>query len=71
MSRSEPLFDPAMVEDWITPDVTERPWVLGWTYVAFAVHPLFPGPLLAIAIAHREGDKLVLDVARENITISD
>jgi hypothetical protein len=48
----------------------ERPPVPGWSYAAFVVHPLRPGPVV-LAIAHCEGTKLVLDVLRENITIEE
>jgi hypothetical protein len=54
----------------VTPGVKERPHVPGWRYVAFVLHPLHPGPIV-IAIAHVEGCKRVLDVARNGISIDD
>ncbi len=49
--------------------VTERPPVEGKTYVAFVVHPREPGNVLGVAIAHREGEKFVVDVVKEDITV--
>lgn len=51
--------------------VTERPPVAGVRYEAFEVHPPQPGNLYALAIAHRDGEMLVQDVIREDISIPD
>jgi hypothetical protein len=51
--------------------VTERPPVEGKSYVAFAVHPRRPGNLLALAIAHRDGEKVIIDLVKEDIGITD
>jgi hypothetical protein len=50
-------------------DVTERslqPWR---RYKAFVVHPRKPGPQ-TLAIGHREGDKVVVDLLRDGLTIA-
>jgi hypothetical protein len=53
--------------------VTERAPVLGRRYVAFAVHPRNNARCIvsAVAVAHVEGDRQVLDVVREDISIHD
>jgi hypothetical protein len=51
--------------------VTERPPVAGVSYAAFAVHPPEPGNLLALAIAHRGGDKYIVDVVKDDISVVD
>jgi hypothetical protein len=50
--------------------VTERPPVEGKSYVAFVVHPPSPGLVLAMAIAHYENDKFVVDLIRDNVSIA-
>jgi len=35
----------------------------------FMVHPPEPGPIFALAIAHDDGAKYVIDAVRENIAI--
>ena len=50
--------------------VTERPPIEGMSYKAFAVHPHHPGNLLGLAIAHCKGDKFVVDVVREDISVA-
>lgn len=60
--------------DWdamIDPGVKERPPKAGYEYVAFEVHRSRPSPLAALAIAHCEGEKYVVDAIRENILIKD
>jgi hypothetical protein len=49
--------------------VTERPPVAGFSYAAFAVHPRSEN-LLALAIAHRAGEKFVVDLVREEISVA-
>jgi hypothetical protein len=51
--------------------VTERPPIAGVSYAAFAVHPAEPGNLLALAVAHRGGDKFIVDVVKDDISIVD
>ena len=53
--------------------VTERAPVLGRRYVAFAVHPRNNARCVvsAVAVAHAEGDRSVLDAVREDISIDD
>jgi hypothetical protein len=51
--------------------VTERQPIAGVSYAAFAVHPPEPGNLLALAIAHRGGDKFIVDAVRDDISIVD
>jgi hypothetical protein len=53
--------------------VTERAPVLGQRYVAFAVHPRNNARCIvsAVAVAHAEGDRSVLDAVREDISIDD
>ena len=50
--------------------VSERPPLAGRVYAAFSVHPPRPGPV-ALAIAHREGERFVVDLVRERIDIVD
>jgi hypothetical protein len=40
-------------------------------YVAFAVHSPEPGPLLAVAIAHRENGDIVVEAVKEHISVDD
>jgi hypothetical protein len=56
---------------WVTPGLRERPPVEGWDYVAFAVHPTAREPITAVAIAHAEGNHILLDAVRENISVAD
>jgi hypothetical protein len=51
--------------------VTERPPVAGKSYAAFAVHPPHPGILLALAIAHRDGENFIVDLVKGDIRIAD
>ena len=51
--------------------VGELPPVAGVRYEAFAVHPLHPGNLYAMTIAHREGEMFIQDLIREDISIED
>jgi hypothetical protein len=51
--------------------VKERPPVAGISYAAFVVHPPHPGNLLALAIAHRGGDKFIVDVVKDDISVAD
>ena len=46
----------------------ELPPVEGFSYVAFVVHPRQPGPL-ALAIAHKDGDRFVVDLCRDGLTV--
>jgi hypothetical protein len=57
--------------DAIDKGVTERPPVVGMSYAAFEVHAARQGNLLGMAIAHRDGDRFVVDVVRQNISIAD
>jgi hypothetical protein len=52
----------------VDPGVTERPPMVGQSYAAFVVHPREPGPI-TLAIAHCEGDKYVVDLCRDGLTI--
>jgi hypothetical protein len=52
-------------------DGTERPPLPGVSYAAFAVHPPRPGKLLAMALAHRAGEKFVVDLVRADITVAE
>jgi hypothetical protein len=45
-----------------------RPPVAGWHYAAFAVHPRQPGPVV-LAIGHRCGEKIVIDLVRDGLTV--
>jgi hypothetical protein len=56
------------IEACVEPGVTERPPVSGQFYAAFVVHPRAPGPT-TLAIAHCEGDKYVVDLVRDGLTI--
>jgi hypothetical protein len=50
--------------------VTELPPVAGMSYAAFAVHPPHRGNLLALAIGHRDGEKIVVDLIREDLGVA-
>jgi hypothetical protein len=52
------------------PGVNERPPMPGFSYVAFAVHE-DSGPLKGFAIAHKNGEKFVVDVVRQGITVDE
>jgi hypothetical protein len=52
----------------VTPGVTERPPLPGLHYVGFVVHPRKPGPM-TLAIAHKDGNSLILDLLRDGLTI--
>jgi hypothetical protein len=54
--------------DW---GVTERPPIKGVAYAAFAVHPPRPGKLLGLAVAHRAGEKFVVDLVRADVGIAE
>jgi hypothetical protein len=54
----------------ITPGVSERRPVPGVVYHGFVVHPRQPGPV-TLAIAHKAGDKIILDLCRDGLTIAD
>ncbi len=51
--------------------VSERPPVKGVAYSAFAVHPPRPGKLLAMAVAHRAGEKFVVDLVRADMSVAE
>jgi hypothetical protein len=51
--------------------VTERPPVRGVAYAAFAVHAPHAGNLLAMAVAHRAGEKFVVDLVRADISVAE
>jgi hypothetical protein len=59
------------IEHSVDKGVTERPPVAGVRYEAFEVHPPSPGNLLGFAIAHRTGDKFIVDVVKGDISIPD
>lgn len=59
------------VERCIDKGVVERPPIAGKTYVVFVVHPPEPGNVLGMAIAHREGEKFVIDVVKEDISVAE
>jgi len=54
----------------ITPGVTERRPIPGVVYHGFVVHPRQPGPV-TLAIAHRAGKKIILDLCRDGLTTAD
>lgn len=54
----------------ITPGVTERRPVPGVVYHGFVVTPRRPGPV-TLAIAHKAGEKIILDLCREGLTTAD
>ncbi len=54
----------------ITPGVTERRPIPGVVYHGFVVHPRQPGPV-TLAIAHKAGEKIILDLCRDGLTIAD
>jgi hypothetical protein len=58
-----------LIERAVISGVTERPPVPGRSHVAFGMHPVRPGPMLAIAIAHSERLIVAVDVIRENVTV--
>jgi hypothetical protein len=58
------------IEAAVTPGVTERRPIPGVRYHGFVVHPRQPGPV-TLAIAHRAGEKIVVDLCREGLTIAD
>jgi len=59
------------IERCVDKGVTERAPVAGVSYAAFAVHPRRPGNLLGLAIGHCAGEKVVVDVVREDISVDD
>jgi hypothetical protein len=59
------------VEACTSKGVTERPPVAGVRYEAFTVYPPNPGKLYALTIAHRDGEMLVQDLIREDISVED
>lgn len=60
-----------MIEACADKGVIERPFKSWVKHHAFAVYPHLPGRLIAVAIAHKEGGKIVIDVIRENISFED
>jgi hypothetical protein len=58
------------IESAITPGVTERRPIPGVVYHGFVVHSPQPGPV-TLAIAHRAGKKIILDLRRDGLTIAD
>jgi len=58
------------IERAITPGVTERRPIPGVVYHGFVVHPRQPGPV-TLAIAHRTGKKIILDLCRDGLTTVD
>jgi hypothetical protein len=59
------------VESCVDKGVTERPPQAGMVYAAFAVHPPCPGKLLALAIGHRAGGKVIVDVVKDDLDVSE
>jgi hypothetical protein len=59
------------VERCVDKGVTERPPIAGVSYAAFAVHPAESGNLLALAVAHRGGDKFIVDVVKDDISVAE
>ncbi len=57
------------VERCVDKGVTERPPVDGVSYAAFGVHYPRGAVLVAMAIAHRAGERFVVDLTRENISV--
>jgi hypothetical protein len=53
----------------IDQNVTERRPQPGRRYRAFVVHPSKPGPQI-LAIGHCEGEKIVVDLLRDGLTIA-
>ena len=52
--------------------VTERPPVAGQSYAAFAVHPRIYTQginLVVLAIGHRRGEKFIIDLVRDGLTV--
>ncbi len=60
-----------VIEQCTDKGVTERPPVEGVSYAAFVVHPPRPGNLFGLAIAHRAGEKFIVDVVKGDISITD
>lgn len=58
------------IERATTPGVTERRPIPGVVYHGFVVHPRQPGPV-TLAIAHRSGKKIILDLCRDGLTVAD
>jgi hypothetical protein len=58
------------IERAITPGVTERRPIPGVVYHGFVVHPRQPGPV-TLAIAHKAGKKIILDLCRYGLTVAD
>lgn len=54
----------------ITPGVTERRPIPGVVYHSFVVHPRQPGPV-TLAIAHKAGEEIILDLCRDGLTTAD
>jgi len=52
------------------PGWTERRPIPGVAYHGFVVHPRQPGPV-TLAIAHRAGKKIILDLCRDGLTVAD
>ena len=50
------------VQHCVDKGVTERAPVVGVSYAAFAVHSPQPGNLLGLAVAHRRGARVVVDL---------
>jgi hypothetical protein len=73
MSRREDKGTPPWWHELLDEGVMERLPVAGISYAAFSVHPLRPGNLLALAVAHRDDRKYeyIIDVVREDISIAD
>ncbi len=61
---------PEAIKSAIAPGVTERRPVPGVVYHGFVVHPRLPGPV-TLAIAHKAGKKIILDLCRDGLTIAD
>ncbi len=59
------------VEACVDTGVTERPPVAGASYAAFAVTPPHRGNVLALAIAHREDEKVIVDVIKDDLDVAE
>jgi hypothetical protein len=57
-----------MIEACVDHGVTERPPMPGQRYAGFAVHPRKPVPVV-LAIAHQDGERFVIDLLRDGLTI--
>ena len=55
------------VQHCVDKGVTERAPVVGVSYAAFAVHSPQPGNLLGLAVAHRRGARVVVDLVKGDI----